>query len=197
MIPTCEDGRWKGGCETCDAAAGSQTYRELECGHVNDPGTEAWMDWFKAHHIPASQVPWKCWVARDVERRTVSVKVHAWSPEDEARPEFGVTGIVSTDRDDAGHWASKDARYGVHTVQLDFAPLPFPPAGTAPAPTDAEKEILVKLDQVIELLADPLDFIRDALEKAAKEASAQAVWVTAPPPVDAVVEVQPALELDL
>jgi hypothetical protein len=182
MISPCEDGRFSGGCDSCDACSGSQSYRELECVHTDDPGTRAWMDWFEAHGIPSTQVPWKGWVARDAERCTVSVKVHAWSPEDEAKPEFGVEGIFYPDRDDNGHYASTAARYGVYTVQLETAPLPFPQV-CVPAPTDAEKEISAKLDRVIELLSDPLDFIRDAL-------------ATAERPADVAVAVQPAVEVN-
>jgi hypothetical protein len=119
-------------CTTCAAVAGSQSYREFDCTQTPDsvgmsPEARGWFDWFKAHNIPAAQVPWKGWAARDVERRTVSVKVLNWHPGDEdSKDMFGIDSVVYTDRDDDGHWASRDGWYGVHTVQLDSIPLPFP-----------------------------------------------------------------------
>lgn len=127
-MSTCKEGRFRGGCPTCDACSGSQSYREFD--YTPDPvvnaETQAWMDWFRAHNIPAAQVPWKGWVARDVERRQVSVKVFAWLPEDETKDDFGTISVVRLDRDEDGHLVSKDVQYAVHTVQLEFVPLPFP-----------------------------------------------------------------------
>jgi hypothetical protein len=119
----CEAGRFKGGCPTCDDPDGSQSYREYDTTYGTDE-YRAWEAWFKAHNVPLAQVPFKGWVARDVERRRISMKVFFWYPGDEDNPDFGSTTVSYSDRHD-GH-GGRDSRWAVHTVQLESAPMPFP-----------------------------------------------------------------------
>src|SRR5882757_5088512 len=123
-MSACTEGRFKGNCPSCDGPTDSQSYREFDVQWGTDE-YRAWETWFNTHNIPLAQVPYQGWVARDVERRQVSVKVFFWYPDDENNPDFGQTTVSYVDRDDAGH-LSKDSRWAVHTVQLESVPLPFP-----------------------------------------------------------------------
>lgn len=181
----CADGKFRGGCPTCDEPdGGSWSYREYDTTW-GTPAYHAWEAWMRHHNIPVFQVPYKGWAARDAVRKTVSVLLLDWDPADETHSEFGSgKSFIHHDLTDEGHLnSSKDVRRRVFTVELDFVPLPFPEVNS-PAPTDAEKEILVKLDRVLELLSDPLDFIRGALDRAVEQ------------PADVAVSVQPAVEFD-
>jgi hypothetical protein len=104
----------------------SWSYREYDV-QPETPEAAAWEKWFTAHHIPLAQIPYQGWAARDVVRRTVSVKVMAWNPGDESKELFGQRTFTYVDKNDDGDdYGAKDVRYGVYTVQLDSMPLPFP-----------------------------------------------------------------------
>jgi hypothetical protein len=109
----------------------SWSYREYDVKH-DSPEYKVWEDWFVAHGLPLAQIPFRGWVARDVARCTISVKVFAWKPGDEDKPEFGDRTVCYPDKDDDGQYSGhKDASYGVYTHQLNAAPLPFPEVGVS------------------------------------------------------------------
>lgn len=99
----------------------SYSYREF---HVTEGSAaeKQWLDWFIAHNIPYAQVPYRGWAARDLKRRTVSVLVFDWNPDDTLDPEKST---VYVDRDGAGNRLPCE-RKAVLTLQLESEPLPFP-----------------------------------------------------------------------
>lgn len=129
-MSTCKAGRFKGNCEICDdPKSGSSSYREYDVER-DSPAFHAWNQWFKNElriTLPLPQIPLRGWVARDVQRKTVTFKVMDWNPGDESGDKFGEHLVCYADRTDDGHLnASKDVRYAAYTVQLSFVPPPFP-----------------------------------------------------------------------
>lgn len=102
----------------------SHSYRTYDVKY-RTAGYQAWEDWMTAHSIPLKQVPFSGWAARDIRRNTVSVLLFDWNPDVDLDKDD--RSVVYPDKtDDGGYSASRDARFRVYTVHLDFKPLPFP-----------------------------------------------------------------------
>lgn len=105
----------------------SWSYREFDVKR-GTPEEAVWLEWFHAHQLPAAQIPFQGWAARDIRRNTVSVMVFDWDPDEEFEKfEDGNRTTFHADRHDDGELSeSRQPRYAVLTVQLESKPLPFP-----------------------------------------------------------------------